>query len=105
MKAPKSFADGVYQLVAAIPAGRVMTYGQIAALLGSPRAARQVGQVAHWGPMDLPWQRVVHKDGSLARGYTTGGYEAHKRDLESEGIIVDHKFRVIDLGQRLWWPN
>ena len=82
-----------------------MSYGQIAALLGSPRAARQVGQVAHWGPLDLPWQRVVHKDGTLARGYTTGGYEAHKRDLETEGIKVDHKFRVINFEQLLWWPD
>jgi methylated-DNA-protein-cysteine methyltransferase-like protein len=82
-----------------------MTYGQIAALAGSPRAARQVGQVAHWGPLDLPWQRVVHKDGTLARGYTTGGYEAHKRDLEAEGIAVDADFCVINFDQRLWWPN
>ena len=104
MAEKNSFAAGVYKLVAAIPSGRIMTYGQIAALLGSPRAARLVGQVAHWGPLDLPWQRVVHKDGSLARGYTTGGYEAHKRDLEAEGIMVDHKFRVIDLEERLWWP-
>ena len=100
-----TFSEGVYELVAAIPRGRVMTYGQIAALLGSPRASRQVGQVAHWGSLDLPWQRVVHKDGSLARGYTTGGYEAHKRDLEVEGVKVDHKFRVVDLEQLLWWPD
>lgn len=99
------FADRVYALVTQIPPGRVMTYGQIAALLGSPRAARLVGQVAHWGPLDLPWQRVVHKDGMLARGYTTGGYEAHKRDLVAEGVQIDHKYRVVDLEQLLWWPN
>lgn len=104
MKPPKSFSQSVYELVAAIPKGRVMTYGQIAALVGSPRAARQVGQVAHWGPLDLPWQRVVHKDGMLARGYTTGGYEAHRRDLESEGVKIDHKYRVADLEELLWWP-
>lgn len=82
-----------------------MTYGQIAALLGSPRSARIVGQVAHWGPLDLPWQRVVHKDGALARGYTTGGLEAHKRDLKAEGVMVDHKYRVVGLESLLWWPN
>ena len=105
MAKAESFSERVYALVAQIPAGRVMTYGQIAALLGSPRAARQVGQVAHWGPLELPWQRVVHKDGMLARGYTTGGYEAHKRDLASEGIKIDHKYRVVELERRLWWPQ
>lgn len=82
-----------------------MTYGQIAALCGSPRAARIVGQIAHWGPLELPWQRVVHQDGKLAGGYTTGGYEAHRRDLEAEGVGVDGQFRVKDLESRLWWPD
>lgn len=93
----------IYALVAEIPRGRVMTYGQIAALCGSPRAARTVGQMAHWGPMGLPWHRVVHKNGSLAAGYTTGGVEAHKRDLEAEGIEVDRDYRV-NVDKLIWWP-
>lgn len=105
MEPDRAFAAQVYEIVATIPRGRVMTYGQIAALAGAARAARIVGQVAHWGPMDLPWQRVVHKDGSLARGYTTGGLEAHKRDLEADGVEVDGEYRVVDLEQRLWWPH
>ena len=97
------FKEQVYEIVARIPRGKVMTYGQIAALCGSPRAARQVGQVAHWGPADLPWQRVVNKSGGLAGGYTTGGKEAHKRDLEADGLAVkDYK---IDIDKLLWWPN
>ncbi|HSH31887.1 MAG TPA: MGMT family protein, partial [Candidatus Saccharimonadales bacterium] len=84
--------------------GRVMTYGQIAALCGSPRSARIVGQVAHWGPLDLPWQRVVHKNGRLAGGYTTGGLEAHKRDLEAEGVFVGQDFKV-DVGNLIYWPD
>ena len=98
------FKEEVYKLVARIPRGRVMTYGQIAALCGSPRSARQVGQVAHWGPINLPWHRVVHKDGKLAGGYTTGGYEAHKRDLEAEGVAVDESYRV-DVAALIWWPD
>jgi methylated-DNA-protein-cysteine methyltransferase-like protein len=101
----QNFSKSVYDMVARIPRGRVMTYGQIAALVGSPRSARIVGQVAHWGPLDLPWQRVVHKDGSLARGYTTGGLEAHRRDLEKDGVMIDKDFKVVDLERRLWWPN
>ncbi len=98
------FADRVYALVARIPRGRVMTYGQIAALCGSPRAARQVGQVAHWGPMDLPWQRVVNKQGGLAGGYTTGGRAAHKADLEADGVAVSDDYSV-DIARLTWWPQ
>ncbi len=98
------FKERVYEIVAQIPRGRVMTYGQIAALAGSPRAARQVGQVAHWGPMDLPWQRVVNKTGGLAGGYTTGGREAHRHDLEADGVTVGNDYRV-DVDALIWWPK
>lgn len=105
MTPDSGFKEKVYDIVAQIPKGRVMTYGQIAALCGSPRSARIVGQVAHWGPLDLPWQRVVHKDGKLAAGYTTGGYEAHRRDLQTDGIEIDEEFRVINMDSLLWWPS
>ena len=104
MKPKKQFKEEVYDLVRKIPPGRLMTYGQIAALCGSPRSARIVGQVAHWGPLNLPWQRVVHKDGSLAKGYTTGGLEAHKRDLEAEGVSVDANYKT-DIAKLIWWPS
>ena len=97
------FSQDVYDLVARIPKGKVMTYGQIAALCGQPRAAIIVGQVAHWGPLDLPWQRVVNKSGGLAAGYTTGGREAHRHDLELDGVAVDDDYRV-DVQELVWWP-
>lgn len=97
------FAQDVYDLVAQIPAARVMTYGQIAALCDSPRSARIVGQIAHWGPPDLPWQRVVNKQGGLAGGYTTGGRTAHRRDLEAEGVTVSDDFTV-EVDSLIWWP-
>jgi methylated-DNA-protein-cysteine methyltransferase-like protein len=103
-KVDDGFKEQVYALVAQIPRGRVMTYGQIAALCGSPRAARQVGQTAHWGPADLPWQRVVNKTGGLAGGYTTGGREAHKHDLESDEVMVDGDYKV-DVEHLIWYPN
>jgi methylated-DNA-protein-cysteine methyltransferase-like protein len=65
----KDFKNKVYELVAQIPKGRVMTYGQLAALAGHPYAARIVGGVAHFGDPDLPWQRVVNKQGGLDSGY------------------------------------
>jgi methylated-DNA-protein-cysteine methyltransferase-like protein len=78
----KDFNKRVHKIVAQIPRGKVMTYGQIAALAGAPWAAWEVGQIAHYGPSDLPWQRVVNKKGGLAQAYTPGGLESHRRDLE-----------------------
>jgi len=98
-----NFRHKVYILVRQIPRGRVMSYGQIAALCGNPRAARIVGGVAHFGDPDLPWQRVVKKDGSLAVGYP-GGVQGHKEQLEAEGIVVSGDFRV-DIQRLQWWPD
>ena len=96
------FRDRVYKIVAQIPRGRVVTYGQVAALCGRPRAARIVGGIAHWGDQSLPWQRVVHKDGSLAAGYP-GGVEGHKQVLEAEGIRVSKDYKV-DIEILKWNP-
>lgn len=96
------FKKRVYKLVAQIPKGRVMTYGQIAALCGAAYAAWEVGQLAHYGPKELPWQRVVNKQGGLASAYTWGGLEGHKQALEAEGVEVeDYRVRVTEL---LWVP-
>lgn len=97
-----TFKDQVYELVAQIPRGKVMTYGQIAYLCGRPRAARIVGGVAHFGDPDLPWQRVVKKDGSLAEGYP-GGTEGHRAALLAEGVKIDKNYRV-DMEAHLWRP-
>lgn len=96
------FNGRVTQVVAQIPVGKVMTYGQVAALCGSPRAARIVGGIAHWGDPNVPWQRVVKKDGSLAEGYP-GGTEGHRQALEQEDIaFIDDK---VDMKEHLWQPN
>ncbi|MBI2589194.1 methylated-DNA--[protein]-cysteine S-methyltransferase [Candidatus Saccharibacteria bacterium] len=96
------FKQKVYALVSQIPSGRVMTYGQLAALAGNPYAARIVGGIAHWGDPLLPWQRVIKKDGSLAEGYP-GGTEGHKAALMAEGVKVDEDFKV-DIEKLLWQP-
>lgn len=98
------FKQRVYSLVGQIPQGRVMTYGQIAALCGAAWAAWEVGQIARFGPTDLPWQRVVNKQGGLARGFAWGGIEAHKRLLEEDGVAVDKDFKV-DVNNLLWAPS
>jgi methylated-DNA-protein-cysteine methyltransferase related protein len=96
------FRERVEAIVAQIPRGRVMTYGQIAALCGNARAARIVGGIAHFGDPNLPWQRVVNKQGGLAAGYP-GGRAGHKQVLENEGIVVTSENRV-DVDNLLWNP-
>jgi methylated-DNA-protein-cysteine methyltransferase-like protein len=97
------FKEQVYEIVGSIPKGRVMTYGQIAILCGNPRAARIVGGIAHFGPPDLPWHRVVSKYGGLASGYY-GGRRGHKKDLKAEGIVVSNDY-TIDINKHIWWPS
>ncbi|NLF44877.1 MAG: MGMT family protein [Syntrophomonadaceae bacterium] len=77
------FFKQVYDIVEQIPYGRVVSYGQIARMLGRPRAARVVGWAMRCCPDGLPWQRVVMADGAI-----TGGMYAEIRRgiLETEGI-------------------
>lgn len=96
-----AFKDRVYKLVGQIPRGRVMTYGQVAALCGAAWAAWEVGQIAHTGPADLPWQRVVNKQGGLAAGWPNGGRDAHKAALENDGVTVSDDYTV-DISTLLW---
>jgi methylated-DNA-protein-cysteine methyltransferase-like protein len=102
----KQFSERVLELVSLIPRGRVMTYVQIASLSGNARASRIVGGIAHFGPTDLPWQRVVNKKGGLAIGYP-GGREGHKKDLEAEGIEVSGEAGnyCVDIDKLIWHPN
>ena len=66
-EAPSFFAS-VYALVAQIPPGFVASYGQLARMLGAPRAARQVGWAMRCCPDNIPWQRVVKDSGEIAGG-------------------------------------
>lgn len=96
------FKQRVYEIVAVIPKGKLMTYEQVAAAAGASWAAWEVGQIAHTGPSDLPWQRVVNKQGGLARGYP-GGFEGHKKALLADGVAVDEDYRV-NIEDLLWRP-
>ena len=80
-----------------------MTYGQLAALSGNARAARIVGGIAHFGDPELPWQRVVNKQGGLAAGYP-GGRRGHREALLAEGYEVSEEYQV-KVNELLWWPE
>jgi len=78
-----SFQERVFRLVAQIPYGHVTSYGAIAAMLGYPYAARQVGWAMRNCPGHLPWQRVVRKDGTVVGGLHAS---ARREMLEAEGV-------------------
>ena len=103
-RAEPGFKQRVESMVSQIPAGMVMTYGQLAALCGNARAARIVGGIAHFGNPELPWQRVVNKRGGLAAGYP-GGRQAHAQHLMAEGVEITGDHYVVDMHTRLWWPS
>ncbi|MGH7385454.1 MAG: MGMT family protein [Candidatus Rokuibacteriota bacterium] len=84
----KKFHAAVYRLVGRIPKGQVATYGQIAALLGYPRAARAVGQAMRHVPPHLPWHRVVNAQGGISLRGNVGSMLTQRLLLEQEGVSV-----------------
>ncbi|MDP9765656.1 MGMT family protein [Deinococcus enclensis] len=102
---PLGFRDRVLALVARIPPGRVMTYGQLALLAGQPGAARQAGFVLNslMGGTDLPWQRVINAQGRVST-HKLGFGDVQQKLLEAEGVVFDASGRC-DLKVRQWWPD
>lgn len=96
--------EAVYSLVRGIPRGRVMTYGQIAGLLGHLLSPKAVGWAMHTCPEDVPWQRVVNASGACStdrRGDLPPGLQ--RGLLEGEGV----EFRLdgtLDLTRYRWEP-
>jgi methylated-DNA-protein-cysteine methyltransferase-like protein len=91
------FTERVVDIIRSIPEGKVMTYGQIASLAGSPRGARQVVRVLHTlsEKYKLPWHRVINSKGEIS----IKDYESHdlqKVFLESEGVKFT-SYNTIDL--------
>lgn len=79
-----SISKEVFNVVSEIPTGKVLTYGQIARLIGRPQNSRLVGRILHDAPasLHLPCHRVVNSQGRLAPGFTE-----QRRLLESEGVV------------------
>src|SRR5690606_39297020 len=76
----------IYSAVRDIPAGRVATYGGVAAVAGLPRRARLVGRALRGCPADVPWHRVVASPGRIAFPPGSEDYEEQLRRLQAEGV-------------------
>ncbi|TCL56805.1 methylated-DNA-protein-cysteine methyltransferase-like protein [Hydrogenispora ethanolica] len=97
MKFLQGFFQEVYEVVQRVPAGKAVTYGQIAAWIGRPHSARVVGWAMRVGPEGLPWHRVVNRHGGLAPGC-----ELEQRlRLAAEGVTFTSDGRV-DLKRHGW---
>ncbi len=85
------FKARVLEIVTSIPQGKVMSYGQVAAYAGSPRAARQVGGILSRfdGSSNLPWWRVLNSAGHISiKGNMFCTPELQKQLLEGDGLTV-----------------
>ena len=99
----RQLRDRVHQLMAQLPSDKVTTYGDLAAMAGSSQAARVVGGIAHTGPIELPWHRLVNARGGLAVGFP-GGQDVQRQLLEQDGIECDEQWHVKEFGERRWRP-
>jgi methylated-DNA-protein-cysteine methyltransferase related protein len=102
-KKANPFQDRVLEIVRAIPRGRVVTYGQVALLVGTPRGARQVGRVLYYSGRTAPWQRVINRYGGLST-YKIGSGEEQRRLLEAEGVRFGED-GTLDLEKYRWHPS
>ena len=90
------FSQRVLRVVRRIPPGRVVSYGDVAALLGSPRAARGVGQALCTLADDtpVPWWRVVNRNGEISTKCTHHNANLQRMLLEAEGVRFDRAGRL-----------
>lgn len=85
--------ETIWQVVAQIPKGKVVSYGQVATLAGIPKHARFVGRVLKELPngTNLPWHRVLRSDGCIAFPVGSEKFKQQKHRLVEEGIVFETK--------------
>jgi methylated-DNA-protein-cysteine methyltransferase-like protein len=99
------YRERVFALVRQIPAGRVMTYGQIAAILGDGYTPRTVGFVMHAASADkIPWHRVINSQGGCSTARFTLPPDLQQKLLEQENVQFNDKRRC-KLSNYLWQPE
>lgn len=97
-----TFTEQAIKVIVSVPAGSVLSYGRVALLAGSPRAARQVGWLLNSmsDKYNLPWHRIVNAQGKISLRDPISSFEQKMR-LEEEGIVFtnDH---TISLKKYMW---
>lgn len=101
----KTYRERVYEIVRQIPAGKVMTYGQLAIILGEGYTARTVGYVMHGADSEcIPWQRVINSQGKCSTGRLTIPLNLQQELLEAEGVEFNASGKC-DLSKCQWFPE
>jgi methylated-DNA-protein-cysteine methyltransferase related protein len=100
----KNYRERVYRIVRSIPRGRVMTYGQLAEILGEGYTPRTVGFVMHGSNDKTPWHRVINAQGACSTGRIVLPADKQQRMLEAEGVEFNERSRC-DLQRYLWIPR
>jgi methylated-DNA-protein-cysteine methyltransferase-like protein len=103
-KPDPKYRERVFKIVRRIPRGRVMTYGQIAYLLGEGYTPRTVGFVMHGADDNTPWHRVINSQGRCSTMGLVLPPDKQQLMLEHEGVIFDRSGRC-DLESLLWKPR
>jgi methylated-DNA-protein-cysteine methyltransferase related protein len=98
------YRERVFAIVRRIPSGRVMTYGQLAEILGEGYTGRTVGYVMHTATDDVPWHRVINAQGACSTGKILLPPDKQQRMLEAEGVAFNAKGRC-DLSTYRWTPE
>lgn len=102
-----NFYQRVYRIVKTIPRGQVMTYGQIAAMISSPRAARVVGFAMRAAiDKEIPWQRVINSHGMISIVNPAATKQLQAARLRADGVAVTEKQGnyYVDLKTYLYHP-
>lgn len=99
-----NYRERVYRIVRSIPRGRVMTYGQLAEILGDGYTPRTVGFVMHSSDDKTPWHRVINAQGACSTGGVVLPHDKQQRMLEAEGICFNKRGRC-DLKTYVWIPD
>ena len=101
----RQYQARVYEVVRQIPRGRVMTYGQIAGILGDGYTPRTVGYVMHAADSEgVPWQRVINSQGKCSTGRLTIPINLQQNMLEQEGVVFNSNGKC-DLNLFQWHPE
>ena len=99
----KNYRERVFRIVRSIPRGRVMTYGQIAEILGEGYTPRTVGFVMHSSNDKTPWHRVINAQGGCSTRGVVLPHDKQQRMLEAEGVSFNERGRC-ELQEYLWIP-